>query len=177
MLFGSKLAAAQAQLAAFAAFCVAAGLDQAALLKDPAAYAASLETPNQEAAATAARIAELNTEVKDTAAALASSARAEATFVKALATVGITLPADLTAEAITAAIQSAIETAAIKKAAAQVSASGHEPLPIAKGDGDGAGDTLEDIRAQLATETNPVRKGHLAARAAALREKHSPGKN
>lgn len=172
-IFNTRVTALTAQRDALLAALATIGFDAALLEKDPQALAAHVSTlAAQEDAATAASIEKLNTDLAAAAGRAAASHALAALFTTTLTAAGVTLPADLaslTAENLRAALDAAISAKATAEAAAQVAASGHQPLALPKGGEDSAADTLDELRAQMARETDPAKKGKLAAKAEKLR--------
>lgn len=91
-----------------------------------------------------------------------------ATSAASIASLTSDLAAEKTAHAATKA---SVETEAAAKAQTILAAAGHPPVPAGKPQNAAAGTELDGVLAQLATEKDPVKKGILATKALALRNK------
>jgi len=190
-MFGNNL---KATILGYEAFFKAAGFDFSANADKPDALKAFIE--GRETAARSAAAAEAGTNllkaagltavegktadtiVKD---ALAARDSQVAAFTDGLKSAGVTPKPAKEGEALTATdIKTAVEARASQKAAATVAATGHAPIEqSAAVTGEDIPETADELRAQLATTaaTDSAKRGRIAAKLKALREKPASGKN
>lgn len=152
-MFGKKFEDLQKQLNAITSALAAAGFDAAALLADPAAYGASVKSP-ADAEKLAGALATVASQTEHIAMLQAESAA----MAEGLKLAGVSLPASPKASDVQSAITAAIEQAAVKKAAAQVAASGHEPLPVAGSDEPTGRATKAELFAEFNSITDPLKR-------------------
>lgn len=190
-MFGSNL---KATILAYESIFKAAGFDFTANADKPDSLKAFIEaresaartTASAEAGANLLKLAGLESVEGQTAdavvkAALVARDAQVALYTTGLQSAGVTVKPAKEGAAITADdIKTAVETRASKKAAATVAATGHAPIPqSAEANSDDIPETADELRTQLAatSPTDSAKRGRIAAKLKALREKPASTKN